>query len=259
MKLAWKRLKGKRVKSGVENNSLSPLPLLHSYPRASARGWTLIELVITLTVLSVLTLGVIPLVRTSVRRQKEQQLHEALREMRGAIDAFKRDTVGMQCGPGGAVVGGGVGGVGGGGVGGVGGGAGTGTGAGVYIDPRSHVVIADCKIFNVDNIDRSPPDLQTLVDGVDVVARAAASAQQLGSVDTSTGGATANSGGLLPKKKIYLREIPIDPMTGERDWCLMSSLEPADQGCSANPPNVFDVRSKSGQTALNEKEKYSEW
>jgi general secretion pathway protein G len=252
MRLVVKRLKGEELKRRVEGNSLSTLPLSH----ASARGWTLIELVITLTVLSVLTLGVIPLVRTSVRRQKEQQLHEALREMRGAIDAFKRDTVGMQCGPGGAAIGGAGGGAGGVVAGGTGG---TGAGAGVYIDPRSHVVIADCKIFNVDNIDRSPPDLQTLVDGVDVVARASAGAQQLGSVDTSTGGATANSGGLLPKKKIYLREIPVDPMTGERDWCLMSSLEPADQGCSANPPNVFDVRSKSGQTALNEKEKYSEW
>jgi prepilin-type N-terminal cleavage/methylation domain-containing protein len=254
MRLSVKRGKGEGVKREVKRNLLSTLRPLPSF--YSARGWTLIELVITLTVLSVLTLGVIPLVRTSVRRQKEQQLHEALRQMRGAIDAFKRDTVGMQCGPGGAAIGGAGGGAGGVVAGGTGG---AGAGAGVYIDPRSHVVIADCKIFNVDNIDRSPPDLQTLVDGVDVVARAAAAAQQLGSVDTSTGGATANSGGLLPKKKIYLREIPIDPMTGERDWCLMSSLEPADQGCSANPPNVFDVRSKSGQTALNEKEKYSDW
>src|SRR4051812_47068605 len=152
MMLLGKRSKGEEVKREVEETSLSTLPLFHS----SARGWTLIELVITLTVLSVLTIGVIPLVRTSVRRQKEQQLHEALRQMRGAIDAFKRDTVGMQCGPGGAAIGGGVGG---GGVGGVvggvvGGAGGTGAGAGVYIDPRSHVVIADCKIFNVDNIDR---------------------------------------------------------------------------------------------------------
>jgi prepilin-type N-terminal cleavage/methylation domain-containing protein len=259
MRLSGKSSKGEEVKREVEGESLSTLPLSPSRPRRSPRGWTLIELVITLTVLSVLTIGIIPLVRTSVRRQKEQQLREALREMRGAIDAFKRDTVGMQCGPGGAVVGGGVGG----GVGGVGTGAGgaggAGTGGGVYIDPRSHVVIADCKIFDVDNIDRSPPDLQTLVDGVDVVSRQASAANTLGSVDTSTGGATANSGGLLPKKKIYLREIPIDPMTGEREWCLMSSLEPSDNGCSANPPNVFDVRSKSDQTSLNEKEKYSEW
>ena len=255
MKLRVKRSGRETGKREVVGDSLSPFNPLPFSTRRTVRGWTLIELVITMTVLSVLTLGIIPLVRTSVRRQKEQQLREALREMRGAIDAFKRDTVGMQCGPGGAVIGGGVGGVGTGGTG----TGGTGTGGGVYIDPRSHVVIADCKIFNVDNIDRYPPDLQTLVDGVDVVSRQASAANQLGSVDTSTGGATANSGGLLPKKKIYLREIPIDPMTGERDWCLMSSLEPSDNGCSANPPNVFDVRSKSGRTALNENEKYSDW
>jgi general secretion pathway protein G len=261
MKLPGKRGRGEKVKTEVskgevEGDSLSPFNPLPFSSSSSARGWTLIELVITLTVMSVLTLGVIPLVRTAVRRQKEQQLREALRQMRGAIDAFKRDTAGMQCGPGGAVVGGG-------GVQqaqpgqppGIPGQPGQ---QGVYLDPRSHVVIADCKIFNVDNIDRYPPDLQTLVDGVDVVARAAAAAQQFGSVDTSTGGATANSGGLLPKKKIYLREIPVDPITGEKDWCVMSSLEPADSGCAGSPANVFDVRSKAPGEALNG-EKYSDW
>src|SRR5947209_17419958 len=102
-----------------------------------------------MTVMTILTLGVIPLVRTSIRRQKEQRLHEALREMRNAIDEFKRDTVGMQCGPGGAVIPGGGGGVIPGGSG--GGGGGGGTGQGVYIDPRSRVVVSDCKIFGVDN------------------------------------------------------------------------------------------------------------
>jgi general secretion pathway protein G len=240
------------VKREVEDISRSPLPFFNSSTRTSVRGWTLIELVITLTVLSVLTIGVIPLIRTSVRRQKEIQLREALRQMRGAIDAFKRDTAGMQCGP-------------------------TGLDGGgnivppqpnvppgppgqqaVYLDPRSHVVIADCKIFNVDNIDRYPPDLQTLVDGVDVIARQAAAAQQIGSVSTENGGATANSGGIIPKKKIYLREIPVDPLTGEKDWCILSSLEPADSGCAGSPPNVFDVRSKARGEALNG-EKYSDW
>jgi general secretion pathway protein G len=253
MKLLRKRGRGEAVNRKFKAEALSPLPFSFS---SSVRGWTLIELVITLTVLSILTMGVIPLVRTSVRRQKELQLREALREMRGAIDAFKRDTAGMQCGPGGAVIGGGIAP---GGTSPVPGAApGAGPGAQVYIDPRSHVVIADCKIFNVDNIDRYPPDLQTLVDGVDVVSRQASAANTLGSVDTSQGGATANSGGLLPKKKIYLRAIPIDPMTGERDWCIMSSLEPADSGCASSPANVFDVRSKARGESLNG-EKYSDW
>lgn len=251
MKLRGKRSKGGEAKREAAVGQLSALNPLPFSPSSSARGWTLIELVITITVMSVLTIGVIPIVRTSIRRQKEQQLRETLRMMRNAIDAFKRDTVGMQCGPGGAAApppinpnpGGNPGNPG---------------APGVYLDPRSHVVIADCKIFNVDNIDRYPPDLETLVDGVDVVSRQASAANQFGSVSTENGGATANSGGLIPKKKIYLREIPVDPITGEKDWCLMSSLESADNGCSASPPNVFDVRSKARGEALNG-EKYSDW
>ena len=49
----------------------------------------------TITVMTILTLGVIPLMQMSVKRQKEQQLREALRQMRIAIDEFHIDTVGM--------------------------------------------------------------------------------------------------------------------------------------------------------------------
>lgn len=207
-----------------------------------------------MTVMTILTLGVIPLVRTSIRRQREQRLHEALREIRSAIDEFHRDTVGMQCGP---LAGGGVGGAG-------APNAPTPPGApgvpgAVYIDPRSRVRLADCTIFGVDNPDRYPPDLQTLVDGVDVVPRAAAAGAVPGAGLSAIGGsATENSGGLVPKKKVYLREIPIDPITGERDWCILSSYDPPDEGCTGTPVNVFDVRSKARGEALNG-EKYSDW
>ncbi len=60
-------------------------------------GFSLIELVMTITIMTILTMGVIPLVKVSVRRQKEQRLREVLREMRTAIDEFHRDTVGMVC------------------------------------------------------------------------------------------------------------------------------------------------------------------
>jgi general secretion pathway protein G len=208
-----------------------------------------------MTVMTILTLGVIPLVRTAVRRQKEQRLHEALREMRDAIDEFHRDTVNMQCGP----LAGGV--------------AGVpqqinppptqgtvpGAPANSYLDPRSRVRISDCTIFTVDNPDRYPPDLQTLVDGVDVVPRAnLAGAIPGAGLDSVGGSATQNSGGVIPKKKIYLREIPIDPITGERDWCILSNYDPPDEGCSGTPANVFDVRSKAKGEALNG-EKYSDW
>jgi general secretion pathway protein G len=211
------------------------------------RGFSLIELVITITVLTIMTLGVLPLVKVTVRRQKEQELRDSLRQIRMAIDEFHRDTNGMNCTgvlPGGS-------------------GGGTGTnplppGANIPIDPRSRVIISDCTIFGVDNPDHYPPDLQTLVDGVDVVPRAGAVGAVAGAGLDSVGGSATQNSSVVPKKKIYLREIPIDPITGERDWCVLSTYDPPDQGCAGSPINVFDVRSKAKGEALNG-EKYSDW
>ena len=199
-----------------------------------ANGFSLIELVITISVLTILTLSVVPLLKISVKRQKEQQLRAYLRQMRTAIDEFRRDTVGMQC---------------------------TGTGSGQpaapnpaaqYLDPRSKVVVSDCTIFGVDNPDRYPPDLETLVNGVNVIPRTGAGGRGEAGVN-----ATEVGSGLATKKKVYLRSIPVDPMTGEADWDLRSCYDSADSG-SWGGENFFDVRSKSKATALNG-EKYSDW
>lgn len=74
-----------------------------------------------------------------------------------------------------------------------------------------------------------PPDLQTLVDGVDV---------QL-------------------KKVRFLRAIPIDPMTGQADWTLRAMKDDPDSD-SWSGENVFDVHSHSQGTALDGT-KYSTW
>ena len=229
-------------------------------PAAFSRsgGFTLIELVVTVTVMAVLALGAIPLVKTAVKRQKEAQLRDSLRMMREAIKEFRRDTVGMQCtgsGLPGSPAGGGV----------------TpppgnpGTpnqppnpGGGMLVDPRTTVVIADCTIFTVDNPDRYPPDLDTLVSGVNVLPRQASAEQQLGSVegnflDRQQGGALAF------KKKVYLRDIPVDPMTGKKDWLMCSSWEEQRGDSCGGRENVFDVRSRSQETALNGRDKYSDW
>jgi general secretion pathway protein G len=231
----WGRGEGKR------SRTLSPFPCALN----SSGGWTLIELVITMTVMAVLTMAVIPIVRTSIKRQRETRLREALREIRGAIDEFHRDTVNMQCGPTGGPVSGAPG------VPGQPGGQ-----QGLWVDPRSRVRIADCTIFGVDNPERYPPSLEMLVDGVDVLPRTTTAAQQFGSVQ---GNMTETNAAPTPKRKVYLREIPVDPITGRADWCLLSNYDDADGGCSNSPNNVFDVRSKSEDTALNGKDRYNEW
>ena len=213
--------------------------------RQREQGFSLIELVITVTVLTILTLGAMPLVKVSVKRQKEQQLRDTLRQLRMSIDEFHRDTIGMVCTGTGLPSGGGIG-----------GGAGVapgGGGAGVaMIDPRSKVVISDCTIFGVDNPDHYPPDLDTLVSGVNVMPR--------GIGPTGAGDINVDAtkvGQLSTKQKVYLRQVPIDPMTGKAEWDIRSSYDPADSN-SWGGENVFDVRSKSKETALNG-EKYSDW
>ena len=203
------------------------------------RGFTLIELVISITVLTILTLACVPLVRVAIRRQKEQQLRETLRSIRTAIDQFHREAAFYNCNQ---------------------------QGVGQInpqqqqqqqqqqqvTDPRIKVMITDCTIFGVDNPDRYPPDLETLVTGVNVTPLSNTGGRGQQGVNATDVGNT-----LSTKKKVYLRELPIDPMTGKAEWDLRSCYDPSDSD-SWGGENVFDVRSKSKATALNG-EKYSDW
>ncbi|HEV2709030.1 MAG TPA: type II secretion system protein [Edaphobacter sp.] len=74
-----------------------------------------------------------------------------------------------------------------------------------------------------------PPDLQTLVDGVDI----------------------------QDKKVRFLRSIPVDPMTNSTDWGLRSNQDEPDS-TSFGGQNVFDVYTKSDGTALDGT-KYNTW
>ena len=67
-----------------------------------------------------------------------------------------------------------------------------------------------------------PPDLDTLVKGVDVQG----------------------------KKLKFLRKVPIDPMTGQADWGMRSMQDDPDSD-SYGGQSVFDVYSKSTGTALD--------
>jgi general secretion pathway protein G len=54
-----------------------------------ARGFTLIELVITVAIVGLLATAALPLAELGYRRAKEQDLRLALRELRTGIDAYK--------------------------------------------------------------------------------------------------------------------------------------------------------------------------
>ena len=74
-----------------------------------------------------------------------------------------------------------------------------------------------------------PPDLETLVNGVDIQG----------------------------KKVKFLRHIPEDPITGKAEWGLRS-MQDDPKSDSYGGQSVFDVYSKSQGTALDGT-KYSDW
>ena len=54
-----------------------------------SRGFTLIELVVTVGIVSLLATAVIPSAQLVYQRQRERELRDALRTLRTAIDAYK--------------------------------------------------------------------------------------------------------------------------------------------------------------------------
>jgi general secretion pathway protein G len=82
---------------------------------------------------------------------------------------------------------------------------------------------ADRQLFQIKvGTEGYPPDLETLVNGVDVAG----------------------------KKVRFLRQIPVDPMTGKAEWG-MRSMQDDPEGDSWGGQNVFDVFTKSEGTALD--------
>src|SRR5438270_7032752 len=148
---------------------------------AGQSGVTLLEMIVVITILLIMMGAAVPVLKVSVRRQREVELRRDLWEMRSAIDRYKD--------------------------------------------------AADKSLFQLKlGSEGYPPDMDTLVNGVEV------------------------AGG---KKLRFLRRIPVDPMTGNTDWGLRS-MQDDPQSDSWGGQNVFDVYTNSTGVGLDGT-KYKDW
>ncbi|MGH9575210.1 MAG: type II secretion system protein [Candidatus Acidiferrales bacterium] len=114
---------------------------------------------------------------------------------------------------------------------------------------------ADKNLFQVEaDTNGYPPDLQTLVDGVELTGTGSPTGASgaLGALSSNTNAAESKS-----RKLHFLREIPVDPMTGQKDWVLRSVQDDPDSTAWGGQ-DVFDVHTSSTDTALDGT-KYSDW
>jgi general secretion pathway protein G len=58
--------------------------------RQSSGGFTLIELVVTVAIVSILAMAVVPLAELTAQRSREHDLRESLWQIRAALDDYKR-------------------------------------------------------------------------------------------------------------------------------------------------------------------------
>jgi len=164
-----------------QTDRLNPGLVSRRLPARQQSGVTLLEMIVVITILLIMMGAAVPVLKVSVRRQREVDLRRDLWEMRAAIDRYKD--------------------------------------------------AADKNAFQQKlGSEGYPPDMDTLVNGVEV------------------------AGG---KKLRFLRRIPVDPMTGNTDWGLRS-MQDDPQSDSWGGQNVFDVYSKSTGVGLDGT-KYKDW
>ena len=65
----------------------------------TSSGFSLLELIISLTILAILVGAAVPITRSTVKRQREMELKRNLRDIRQAVDKYKRACDAQQIAP----------------------------------------------------------------------------------------------------------------------------------------------------------------
>jgi len=164
-------------------------------------GVTLLELLVTLTIIMVLAAVALPLGRVSGKRTHEIELRQHLRGMRAAIDTFKMEWN---------------------------------RDADVLIGPLCVKNKLSCK--DVTSVYGYPKSMEKLL-GVKLTSEEA----------TIRGTAIRR----------YLRNLPLDPMTGKADW-QFRCYKDAPNASSWCRDDIYDVMTASQETALDGT-KYRDW
>jgi general secretion pathway protein G len=196
-------------------------------PRHRRGGFTLIELVVTLTLVSVLALVAVPLYEVTVTRAKESELRTALRQIRTALDAYKfatdngtiaKDAVGSGYPPNLLVLVQGV---------------------DTVAAPLTGSSFGSAPGVSVNGA----PGFSS---GNAPVAQPAA---------TDTGGTNSGSVNAIPTRMVFLRQVPRDPffedqsVAPELQWNLRAYGAPP--GDFSGGEDVYDVSTKSTAVGLN--------
>ena len=220
-------------------------------PGAGATGLTLIELIVAFSLMLILSVMALPVARVKVQREKERRLRDALREIRQAIDRHKDMADEGKLG---------------------------GLDPGNYGYPESLEALVDgVEVGQQGGLPTGPGGAaglqsQSMDGGRNALGGLGSSiAQQrpLGPGRRSMDDAFPDGDDPLrrpdplardgdkPNAIRFLRSIPVDPMTGRREWGMLSvSDDPRSRSWSGR--NVFDVYSLSSAVALDGTS-YGEW
>jgi len=192
-------------------------------------GISLLEVLLTVVIISILATIVTPLAKVSSQRAKEQALRERLRELRQAIDRFHEDwaregniVTGLMC-------------------------------------AKNKTT---CKEHTGETgYPKSLDDLVTLAFAEeDAIEKATENIGKPFNGHNPMGETLENSSAASEKrkpKKHYVRRIPTDPLTGMTAWGLRCSTDPPEavRWCKED---VFDVYSLSTAHAMDQT-KYRDW